>query len=88
MVMSFSILSGIGYHLLLRYSMVWYRMKPNIGFKIKFWARQEGEGCIVIRRRPITQSKIFILKPIVNRIEYAGAYPPIEKIDNPIKNFI
>ena len=27
-------------------------------------ARFEGEGCIVIRRRPITQSKAFILKPI------------------------
>jgi len=36
----------------------------TIGFKIMFLARPEGEGCIVIRRRPITQSKTFILKPI------------------------
>jgi hypothetical protein len=32
------------------------------GFKIKVWARPERGGCIVIRRRQITQSKIFILK--------------------------
>ena len=35
-----------------------------IGFKIMVLARLEGEGCIVIRRRPITQPKTFILKPI------------------------
>ena len=28
-----------------------------IGFKIRILARREGEGCIVIRRRPITQPK-------------------------------
>jgi copper chaperone CopZ len=39
-----------------------------IGFKIKFWARPEGGGCIVIRRRPITQSKTFILMPIASVI--------------------
>jgi hypothetical protein len=37
-----------------------------IGFKIMVLARPEGEGCIVIRRRPITQSKTFILKPIAD----------------------
>jgi hypothetical protein len=31
------------------------------GFKIKVWARPERGGFIVIRRRQITQSKIFIL---------------------------
>jgi hypothetical protein len=35
-----------------------------IGFKIIFLARLEGGGCIAIRRRPITQSKRIILKPI------------------------
>ena len=37
-----------------------------IGFKIMDLARPEGEGCIVIRRRPITQSKTLIFKPILN----------------------
>jgi hypothetical protein len=36
----------------------------DIGFKKMILTRPEGEGCIVIRRRPITQSKAFILKPI------------------------
>jgi hypothetical protein len=35
-----------------------------IGFKIILLARLEGGGCIAIRRRPITQSKGIILKPI------------------------
>ena len=43
-----------------------HQRKATIGFKIKFWARPEGKGCIVIRRRPITQPKIFISKPIYN----------------------
>jgi hypothetical protein len=33
-----------------------------MGFKIMVLARPERGGCIVIRRRQITQSKIFILK--------------------------
>jgi len=32
-----------------------------------FLAWPEGEVCIVIRRRPIMQSKIFILKPIISK---------------------
>ena len=44
------------------------KVDGTIGLAINFWARLEKEGCLVIRRRPITQSKIFILKPIVNLI--------------------
>ena len=34
-----------------------------MGYKIGIMARPEGKGCIDIFRRPITQSKTFILKP-------------------------
>ncbi len=40
-----------------------------IGFKIINLARLEGGSCIEIPRRPITQSKLIILKPIA--ISYA-----------------
>jgi hypothetical protein len=39
-------------------------IKGTIGFKIINLARLEGGSCIVIPRRPITQSKLIILKPI------------------------
>jgi hypothetical protein len=41
-----------------------YDLYYYIGFKIINLARIEGGSCIVIPRRPITQSKLIILKPI------------------------
>jgi hypothetical protein len=57
-----------------------------IGFEIMVWARPEGEGCIVIRRGPITQSKTFILKPIADEglpHGQAAGRPAIESVRLP-----
>jgi len=43
-----------------------YPFMKSSRIKIKILTRPEGGGCIVIRRRPITQSKILIVKPKVS----------------------
>jgi hypothetical protein len=48
--------------------------------KIKFEAMLEGEGGIVIRRRPITLSKTFILKPAEKALRGAQGLSFIEVI--------
>jgi len=44
----------------------------TIGFRIEFLARPEGEVFIVIRRRPITQPKTLISKPIAGKLPFLG----------------
>jgi len=42
-----------------------FDLKSIMDFEIRVWVRSERVGCIALRRQPITQSKILILKLLI-----------------------